>query len=211
MAIARGTPIQATIAGGTATLTQSVTLTDNFMRVGFTNQNTGAISSVAWGATPLTLVDSQSDGNSIVYLYELQGATPGTANLTITRASSSFGLFTTIRPYTGVKSSFTPVKTKSTGMRSTMTGTITVVDANSWADMSCYCDNGSAAASTNATIIGSLQNGSNVIHVDNQSLGAIPAGSFGMTVTGALGNLSLVMASISPAVSVTNSRMLDFF
>lgn len=211
MAIARDTFAQNQVADGTATCTASITPagSDRIMLIGIINQNTGSITSVTFNGVAATLIDSQTSGASTTYMYYLIAPDATTANVSVTRGTTTNFMFVYAYTFTGAKQSAQPDgSNKGTASAVTsITGTVTTTADNCWCVMVAYADNAGMAPSTNSTEVSTPYGPYDAfIFMDNRTIAPItPAGSTTMKFTGTSGNLSYVMASVSPALPDTSA------
>lgn len=213
MAITYDTSSSGNASPGNATVTISHTITgsNTILIIGVTNQNAGGLSVGTYNGTSflsnvLATITSGGVPTTLYYIY----AAAGTANIVVTRNTTTNYLMVMAASYTGVNQSMvwsgggaTDATNTGSGTASTFTGTVTSIADNSWAILTCEFDNASLSAGTGSTLRQSQIPGYVAWGIFDTNGAKTPAGSISMGINGASGGYRYAIATISPAVSST--------
>lgn len=205
------------VAGGSATVTLSHTITgsNTVLFVGIENQNNGGFSTLTYGGVSFAgnlLANGSNSATSNGYLYYIYAAA-GTANIVVTRNTTTAGLYVFGASYTGVNQSMswtggspTDATTSGNGSgASSFTGTLTTLSDNSWTILVCEGDNAALSAGTGSTVRKNQQPGYVAWGLADSNGVKTPAGSTSMTMNfGGGSGYNYAMASFSPAVASTS-------
>lgn len=164
------------------------------------------VTSVTYNSVALTQIGKVQLGTSrYTYLYALLNPATGTHSVTVTW---SLGGVTgaVSASYTGVSQSGLPDASGTNSATATsLTGTLTVIAANSWMVMVGLANTQVVSPSTGATTRQDWAFNSNMKLFDSN--GALAAGSQSMTFTATSSNLTAVFMSFAPVATSTLFRL----
>lgn len=209
MAIAFDTSSSGNAAPASATVTISHTITgsNTILIIGITNQNAGGLSVGTYGGVSflsnvLATVTSGGVPTTLYYIY----AAAGTANIVVTRNTTTNYLMVMAASYAGVNQSMvwsggsaTDATSTGSGTALTFTGTLTSITDDSWAILTCEFDNASLSAGAGSTLRQSQVPGYVAWGIFDTNAAKTPAGAINMVINGASGGYRYAMATISPA------------
>lgn len=202
---------QGNVGNGTAVCNVSITPTgsDRVMIVSILTQNTSGMTSVTFDGVACTAIDSQSDGNSILYMYKLVAPNATTANVVVTRAGTLNNMAVFVYTFVGGQSTQPDASNKGTASGVTsQTRTLTTTEDDCWSLLVGYADNLGINASTGSTLVGDEWTDVAALYDSNGPLGT--AGSESMTFTAANGTMSSIMIAIAPGPQTTaHTKTLD--
>lgn len=215
MAISYNTSTTSRVAGGSATVTLSHTITgsNTILFIGIENQNNGGFSTLTYAGVSFAsnlLVSASNSSTSNGYLYYIYAGAQ-TANIVVTRNTTTASMYVFGASYAGVNQSMswtggspTDATTSGNGTGSPLTGTLTTLTDNSWTILVCEMDNAGLVAGTGSTQRQTQQPGYVAWGLFDSNAAKTPAGSTSMSTSGG-GGYNYVMASFSPAVTPTSS------
>lgn len=166
---------------------------------------------VTYNGDALTLINKVMDNYRWLYLYYLVAPDTGTHNIVVTNSTGS-GILGMAASYTDVNQT-SPIDNSAIGDNATgasLTTNITTTADNAWLVGGGTAAYGGIAAGANTTL--RRTNGVNTGSALFDSNGAkTPAGSYSLIITASGGNLgnSMVMASLSPYISIEPTETID--
>lgn len=216
MAIVRDT-FSSFVASTTGSLTVSFSYTTagtNTCVLIFAFDESGdSVTSAAYGAgtsTQLCKHRNGAAGTGELYVYGLLNPAGGSQTVKITRTGTSGKIYGGAISYTGVSQSGIPdaTITNGTGASSSISATITTATANAVVTGTGCFDNGSIAASTNLTAVGTaitVFGSANALNFfESSTFPIVSPGGYAMTLTGGAGsNATMAFVSLAPFVQPT--------
>lgn len=161
------------------------------------------ITGVSYNGVSATFVQKQlmtgAASGQYIHEYILINPASGANNVTVT-SSSGMGGYISAVSYTGCKQTGQPDNSAKQAANpvTSLTTSLTTVADNCWLVGYAYM-NGSLAAGTDTTLRGGSVSG--VLQAMDSNAAKSPAGSYGLTTTGANAFAGHVIASIAPAVA----------
>lgn len=209
MAIVRDTSInQTNSANGATSFTVAYTCTGSnlCLLVHIRDNNGDVVTGVTYNGVAMSQLVKQKASvafGEFIYIYGLLAPATGANNIVVSRSGASNVSLQAIS-YTGVKQSGLPDATKPTtsAVGTTVTGTITTVADNAIVSAYGYTTSGTPTAGTGSTAVGT--GGGACQLFESTTFPISPAGNYSMDSVGAVGENSIVQASLAPAITAAS-------
>lgn len=188
------------LGGGGASVSMTVSGSNVLGVVHVSNQTTATTQTPTWNGSNCTQSQGEVSGgaNRFVTQWFVLGATTGTVSCP--RSGGTNRISAIAAYYTGVRQTSQPdAEASSTGSSTTITGTVTMVNANSLGIMGISQSGGAPVASTNAVRVNAETDADSALY-DSTVTPTVSPGSFSMVVTKNNGAWGQIITTFAPNI-----------